>query len=115
MINFGLLRVFDMVKRMTCVVWWARIDDYRPDLDPLLSTAEVERAGRLRRAEDRTRQVLGAVLLRLAVAAHTGVPTGSVVVDRTCRRCREPHGRPRLPDAGLHASITHSGDLVGPH
>jgi 4'-phosphopantetheinyl transferase len=67
----------------------------------------------MRRAEDRTRQVLGAVLLRLAAGAATGTPPASVVVDRTCPRCAEPHGKPHLPDTGLHASITHSGDLVG--
>ncbi len=94
-------------------VWWVRLGDYSAGLDRLLSTVEVERAARLRRQEDRVRQVLGATLLRLAVGAATGTPPTAVAVDRTCPRCAEPHGRPALPGAGLHASITHSGDLVG--
>jgi 4'-phosphopantetheinyl transferase len=97
----------------SCLVWWADVADHRAGHESLLSATEVERAGRLRRAEDRVRQMLGAVLLRLAVSAATGTPPAGVTVDRTCPRCGEPHGRPALPGTGLHASITHSGDLVG--
>jgi 4'-phosphopantetheinyl transferase len=97
----------------TCVVWWAGPADYSPGLDRLLSTVEVGRAARLRRPEDRVRQVLGATMLRLAVARATGTSPEAVTVDRTCPTCSEPHGRPGLPGTGLHASITHSGDLVG--
>ncbi len=97
----------------SCVVWWAGPTDYAPGLDRLLSTVEVARAARLRRPEDRIRQILGATMLRLAAAAETGTPPNKVTVDRTCPTCSEPHGRPGLPGTGLHASITHSGDLVG--
>jgi 4'-phosphopantetheinyl transferase len=97
----------------SCVVWWARASDYSPKLDRLLSTVEVARAARLRRPEDRTRQVLGATMLRLAAAEATGTPPEAVDVDRSCPTCSEPHGRPALPGTGLHASITHSGDRVG--
>jgi 4'-phosphopantetheinyl transferase len=102
------------MSRVTHVdVWWARAADYGPALDDLLTPVEVARAARLRRPEDRVRQVLGATMLRLAVSAATGTPPGAVTVDRTCPGCGEPHGRPELPGTGLHASITHSGDLVG--
>ena len=94
-------------------VWWARLGDYSAGLDRLLSTVEVDRAARLRRPEDRVRQVLGATMLRLAAGAATGTAPEAVTVDRTCPGCGEPHGRPALPGTGLHASITHSGDLVG--
>jgi 4'-phosphopantetheinyl transferase len=67
----------------------------------------------MRRAEDRTRQVLGALLLRHAAGAATGTAPDRVRVERTCPKCAQPHGRPTLPGTGLHASITHSGDLVG--
>lgn len=97
----------------TCVVWWAGPTDYSPRLDGLLSTVEVARAARLRRPEDRIRQILGATMLRFAAAAATGAKPEEVGVDRTCPTCPEPHGRPTLPGTGLHASITHSGDLVG--
>jgi 4'-phosphopantetheinyl transferase len=94
-------------------VWWARPADYSPRLDDLLSTVEADRAARLRRPEDRTLSVLGAVMLRLAVGERTGVAPTAVTVDRTCPTCARQHGRPQLPGTGLHASITHSGDLVG--
>ncbi|GAA1037768.1 4'-phosphopantetheinyl transferase superfamily protein [Virgisporangium ochraceum] len=94
-------------------VWWARLADYSPGFDRLLSTVEVTRAARQRRPEDRVRQVLGAIMLRLAVGAETGRPPDEVVVDRTCPGCAQPHGRPMLPGTGLHASITHSADVVG--
>jgi 4'-phosphopantetheinyl transferase len=97
----------------SCLVWWAGLADHRAAHESLLSAVEVERAGRLRRAEDRVRQMLGAVLLRLAVSAATGTAPAGVAVDRTCPRCGQPHGRPTLPGTDLHASITHSGDLVG--
>jgi 4'-phosphopantetheinyl transferase len=96
-----------------CVVWWARLADHRPGLDDILSTSEVGRSDRLVRAADRTRQRLGAALLRCAVAELTGSAPADVVVDRTCHRCGRPHGRPVLPGTHLHASVTHSGDLVG--
>jgi 4'-phosphopantetheinyl transferase len=97
----------------SCLVWWATVADYRAGHDHLLSDVEVARAGRLHRAEDRIRQRLGAVLLRLAAGAAIGEPPERVRVERTCPRCSAPHGRPVLPGTGLHASITHSGDLVG--
>lgn len=56
---------------------------------------------------------MGAVLLRLVAATRLGVSAAAVHVDRTCAGCRQPHGRPRLTDAGLHVSVTHSGDFVG--
>jgi 4'-phosphopantetheinyl transferase len=97
----------------SCLVWWATVADYRAGHDRLLSDVEVQRAGRLHRAEDRVRQRLGAVLLRLAAGSILGGPPERVRVERTCPRCSAPHGRPVLPGTGLHASITHSGDLVG--
>jgi len=97
----------------TCLVWWAAIADYQAGHDRLLSDVETQRAERMHRADDRTRQRLGAVLLRLAAGSVLGEPPERVRVERTCPRCSAPHGRPVLPGTGLHASITHSGDVVG--
>jgi 4'-phosphopantetheinyl transferase len=66
----------------------------------------------LRQYEDRVRFVLATALLRLAAGAWLHRPPEGVVVDRTCERCREPHGRPRLPGTGLHASIAHASEYV---
>jgi 4'-phosphopantetheinyl transferase len=97
----------------SCLVWWAGVADYQAGHESLLSDVEIDRSTRLRRDEDRVRQKLGAVLLRVAAGSALDVPPSQVRVDRTCPRCTAPHGRPMLPGTGLHASITHSGDLVG--
>jgi 4'-phosphopantetheinyl transferase len=97
----------------SCLVWWAQVDALPAGHESVLSAVEVERSRRMRRPEDRNRQLLGAVLLRLAAAAATGTSPDRVPVERTCAECGAQHGRPLLPGTGLHASITHSGDLVG--
>jgi 4'-phosphopantetheinyl transferase len=97
----------------SCLVWWADVADYQIRHESVLSHEEVERAGRMRRAEDQVRRRLGAALLRLAAGSVLGQPPERVLVDRTCPRCSAPHGRPVLPGTGLHASITHSAGLVG--
>jgi 4'-phosphopantetheinyl transferase len=66
----------------------------------------------LRQCEDRARFVLATALLRLAAGEWLHRPAEGVAVDRTCERCHEPHGRPRLPETGLHASIAHAGEYV---
>lgn len=102
-----------MIPNDACLIWWARLAEHQTQHEAVLTAREIERAGLMHRAEDRNRQLLGAVLLRLAAGAATGTPPNLVRVDRTCPRCTKPHGRPRLPGTGLHASITHSGALVG--
>jgi len=84
----------------------------RPDQLALLDDAERGRRGEFLRNPDRDRFTVGAVLLRTAVAAETGLPAGRVVVRRDCPGCARPHGRPVLPGTGLHASVSHSGELV---
>lgn len=81
-------------------------------LRDLLSTVERDRIDRLRRDEDRRSRALAAAVLRLAVSAATGTPPREVVIERTCPTCGQPHWRPTLPGTGLHASISHAGDLV---
>jgi 4'-phosphopantetheinyl transferase len=66
----------------------------------------------LRQYEDRTRFVLATALLRLAAGAWLNESPAGVTVDRTCEHCLEPHGRPRLPGTGLHASISHASEYV---
>lgn len=95
-----------------CAVHVGRSQHLRPHHLRLLPDAELDRARRYQLAADRDRVMLGAVLLRLAAARAMGVEPGEVAVDRTCDRCGDQHGRPRLPGSGLHASVSHSGDLV---
>lgn len=93
-------------------MWWATTGSYRPGHLGLLDDAERDRWARLRRDDDRRRLAVGAVMLRLAAAELSGVPAGSVRVDRTCDGCGAPHGRPQLPGTGLFASVSHSADRV---
>lgn len=95
-----------------CEVHVGRIHDLRAAHLTMLNDAELARARQYRRADDSDRCLLGAVLLRMVAARHLGVLPGDVAVDRTCDHCGAQHGRPQLPGSDLHASVTHSGDVV---
>ncbi|HEV3000936.1 MAG TPA: 4'-phosphopantetheinyl transferase superfamily protein [Solirubrobacteraceae bacterium] len=96
----------------TCVVHLADPGGLSPRHDRVLSEQEAERAARFVREADRARYVAATALLRAAAGALTGMPPAAVALDRSCPRCGKPHGRPRLPGTGLHASIAHSGACV---
>lgn len=101
-----------MIDAGGCVIWWGSLALYREGHRAVLAPGELARAERMRRAEDAERLVLAAAVLRGAVCAVTGTPPAEVTIERTCPRCGEPHWRPTLPGTGLHASVSHSGDLV---
>jgi 4'-phosphopantetheinyl transferase len=96
----------------SCEVYVARRRYLHARHSALLDDYETERRARFRMEADRDRFTLAAVLLRAVVGRCTGVDAWSVTVDRTCGRCGRPHGRPRLPCAGLETSVSHSGDVV---
>jgi 4'-phosphopantetheinyl transferase len=95
-----------------CELYSCSLAHLRGAHERLLSWVECERAAGFRRSRDRERFVLATTILRLAAGAWLGVPAERVDVDRTCSRCQESHGRPRLPGTGLHASISHAGDYA---
>ena len=95
-----------------CEVHVGRIRDLRAAHLTLLNDTELARARRFQRSCDSDRSLLGAALLRITAARHLGVRPADVAVDRTCGRCGAQHGRPQLPGSGLHASVSHSGDIV---
>ncbi|GAA4982876.1 4'-phosphopantetheinyl transferase family protein [Kineococcus glutinatus] len=95
-----------------CTLWWAPLDAARPGHAALLTPHERARAERFARGEDRTRSLLNAALLRLAVPAETGTPAAAVDVVRRCGTCAGPHGRPTLPGTGLSVSLSHAGRRV---
>jgi 4'-phosphopantetheinyl transferase len=98
--------------RQRCDVWVAAIDLRRPVDGGLLDDVERARAAAFVRSDDRARFVVGAALLKLAVADQTGDSARSVRVDRRCASCGGPHGRPQILESALHVSISHSGSLV---
>ncbi|HEY9483472.1 MAG TPA: 4'-phosphopantetheinyl transferase superfamily protein [Micromonosporaceae bacterium] len=101
-----------MVEGARCEVWWADVGLVRPWHLDLLDDVEQARRERLRRAADRDRFVIGAVLLRLVMAERTVWSAAEVPVDRTCTMCGKPHGRPTIAGSGLHVSVSHSGAWV---
>jgi 4'-phosphopantetheinyl transferase len=95
-----------------CQVWIAGLGQLRPEHEALLDATEQARAGTYARAADRSRFVLGAALLKLAVADSAGRAATEIVVDRECEQCGRQHGRPQVPGLKIHVSVAHSGDLV---
>jgi len=95
-----------------CTVYQARLRDLRDHHVALLDPNEMERRSQFTNRDDRDRFTRGAVLLRLAVASLTGCDASTVPVSRTCDACGRQHGRPRLPGTRLHASVSHSSELV---
>lgn len=100
---------------MDVTVWWCSLTAAEHAVLDLLDPAEKARVEALQRPADRARSLLGAALLRVAVADRLGVAPAEVVVDRTCDECGGPHGAPQIVGpgrAGLQVSVSHSGLLV---
>jgi 4'-phosphopantetheinyl transferase len=95
-----------------CEVYVGQIQDLRAAHLALLDDQERARAERYRFAADSDRFLLGAVLLRVVVARQLDTRPAVIAVDRTCGRCGAQHGRPQLTGSGMHASVSHSGDVV---
>jgi 4'-phosphopantetheinyl transferase len=105
-------------NRVGCSVWWAT-PTATPPLTGLLDTTERRRAIRLAGRGDRERYVTAHALVRLLLAARTGVPAADLRFDRTCRHCAGDHGKPRLVDAPAEAAtgpvsfnLAHSGGRI---
>jgi 4'-phosphopantetheinyl transferase len=96
----------------TAEVWWARRQDASPRLSGLLDQAERERWAAYRHDADRERFLVGCGLAKTVIAACTGQRPAQVSLDRTCRQCGRPHGKPAVRRGGLELSVAHSGDLV---
>jgi 4'-phosphopantetheinyl transferase len=96
----------------SCEVYFAHIGSLRPEHVEVLNDQELERRGRFRLPDDSYRFTAAAVLLRVVVGLKTGQDPRKVEVSRTCERCGAPHGRPRVPQTRIEASISHSGDHV---
>jgi 4'-phosphopantetheinyl transferase len=94
-------------------VWWAGIDDVRPEHDALLADADLARRDRLRLTADRQRLTAAWAVARLVLGAAAGVPPDELRVDRRCPDCGAAHGKPRLSTApDLQLSVAHSGRCV---
>ena len=105
----------DRLTPSACRLWWLRtaeVDQGRAD--HLLSDEDRARRAGLLRGPDRLRYTAARALTRAVLARHLGIPAAQLRIDRTCRRCGGPHGKPRAPDAGpgIDFSLSHDGGLV---
>lgn len=94
------------------VTLWTASTAVAGSATPWLSESERARAASYRRAVDCDRFTVGAALVRLAVARHTGGDPRGAVIDRTCLECGRPHGRPTATASGLALSVSHAGAMV---
>lgn len=79
----------------------------------LLSPEERRRASSFRRKEDRDCYVAAHTALRVLLAGELGVAPSSVVFARqTCPACGGPHGRPTVPGAAVHYSLSRTDGLA---
>ncbi len=88
-------------------LWTVRLDVEPADMPQRLSDDELERAGRLLRAEDRRRFVCGRLALRRVLGAWLAVDPARLVFSYG------EQGRPELasPSAGISFNVSHSGDI----
>jgi 4'-phosphopantetheinyl transferase len=94
-------------------VWWAERAYCAPWHQQLLDPVERQRCQQYRSASDRDRFTLGVALSRLVLGAHLNMAPTRVVINRSCVRCSNPHGRPRLAIiCGLDFSISHANNLI---
>ena len=100
---------------MALEVWWSSLTAAGRELLAVLDASERARVASLEHPADQGRSLLGAALLRVAVAAHLDIRPEEVQVDRTCTECGGPHGAPRITGPGSSrpwVSVSHSGLLV---
>jgi 4'-phosphopantetheinyl transferase len=101
------------LRRGVCQVWWAGLDDVRPEHDSLLADVDLQRRSRLALPADRQRLTAAWAVARVVLGAATGTPPDRLCVDRSCLRCGAQHGKPWLPAApDVHLSVAHSGDCI---
>lgn len=96
-------------------IWSVRVADHRATFarvaHDVLDEQELRRADGFRRSVDRDRYLVTHVALRLLLAAYLGISPREVQLTRAaCPGCAGPHGRPAVVGAGLHFSVSHSGE-----
>ncbi|CAI9407523.1 4'-phosphopantetheinyl transferase family protein [Aestuariimicrobium sp. T2.26MG-19.2B] len=96
----------------TTHVWWTPLTLASIEQLDVLDEPERARLERIAPPADRARVMLGAALLRHAIAGLSGLAPDLVEVDRTCEECGRQHGRPVLVGQPWQASVSHSGLLT---
>lgn len=97
-------------------LWAVRVSGYAArarELEGTLDGAERVRLEGFRRASDRDQYRVAHVVLRQLLGTALGQDPAEVrFVREPCPGCGGPHGRPAVPGAPLHFSLSHAGDAV---
>lgn len=106
-----------IVQQGNCDVWVASLTEFagrHADLDGML--VPLERAAVESSGQRGPVLRLSRALLRLLLARYLGQGLDEIEIDRRCRVCGQPHGKPRVAGDSAHVapgfSVAHSGDLV---
>lgn len=99
-------------RRHLVEVWLADIHAERTEHRAWLDPVERRRRAGYARAIDQSRFTVATALLRAVAARESGTPPEAVRIERRCRQCGEPHGKPQLVDIPVHVSVSHAGQRV---
>jgi 4'-phosphopantetheinyl transferase len=78
----------------------------------LLDPVERTRLAGFRSPADAALYLVTHALARIVLGARIGIPPAEIEIDRTCRHCGEPHGKPAVAGLPVHFSLAHSGSLA---
>jgi 4'-phosphopantetheinyl transferase len=98
-----------------CQLWWLSLADARPRLERLVGLLLPEERARIPALRQPEQFIASRSALQLTLAAHLGIRPGEVRIDRSCVRCKQQHGKPRLASQGrqpLEFSVAHSGEWL---
>ncbi|WP_412860739.1 4'-phosphopantetheinyl transferase family protein [Cytobacillus horneckiae] len=106
-INIGLLSKND------CHIWWAKLDTYKKNIDNL-SEVELQRIGSLSFKKDKENAAVTFTFLRDVLALYTEDSPKSIKINRDCKTCGEPHGKPYLTGENqmIKFNISHTSKHV---
>lgn len=84
-----------MLSKNECHIWWAKLDTYGKNCNNL-SEEELQRIRRLRFKKDQDNAVVTFTFLRDILALYTADSPKNIKINRDCKTCGEPHGKPYL-------------------
>ncbi|MGW4745598.1 4'-phosphopantetheinyl transferase family protein [Streptomyces sp. NPDC004290] len=97
-------------------LWTVRVSRYAArarEWEGLLDPTERARLGAFARTADQDRYRVAHGVLRLLLGRRLGQDPADVrLVREPCPGCGGPHGRPAVPGARPHFSLSHAGDVV---
>lgn len=96
-----------MLSKNECHIWWAELDTYRKNFNNL-SEEELQRIGRLRFKKDKDNAVVTFTFLRDILSLYTPDSPKNIKINRDCKTCGEPHGKPYLNNGDIKFNVSHT-------